>query len=109
MYQAAVQALLGLQRRGDTIRIEPCIPTTWPEYRIEWNIGGTQYRFVVENPEHRSRGVASAELDGAAVDGSAIPLLRDGGEHEVRIVLGTSVRADVGMTERVAQIHGRFD
>jgi cellobiose phosphorylase len=97
MYQAAVQALLGLQRRGDTISIDPCIPTVWPEYLIEWTIGGTRYRFVVENPQHRSRGVASAELDGATVDASAIPLLTDGGEHEVRIVLGASVRDDLGM------------
>jgi cyclic beta-1,2-glucan synthetase len=96
MYQAAVQALLGLQRRGDTIRIDPCLPTVWPGYQIEWNIGGTQYRFVVENPEHRSRGVASAELDGEAVDAAAIPLLRDGGAHEVRVVLGASVRDEQG-------------
>jgi cyclic beta-1,2-glucan synthetase len=97
MYQAAVQAMLGLRRRGDTISIDPCIPTVWPGYLIEWNIAGTRYRFVVENPEHRSRGVASAELDGASVDGSAIPLLRDGGEHEVRIILGARVPDDLGM------------
>jgi cellobiose phosphorylase len=72
------------------------LPTVWPGYQIEWNIGGTQYRFVVENPEHRSRGVASAELDGEAVDAAAIPLLRDGGAHEVRVVLGASVRDEQG-------------
>ena len=97
MYQAAVQALLGLRRRGDTISIDPCIPTAWPEYRFEWNVGGTRYRFVVENPEHRSRGVASAEFDGVRVDSSAIPLLRDGGEHEIRIVLGARAPDDLGM------------
>jgi cyclic beta-1,2-glucan synthetase len=97
MYQAAVQALLGLQRRGDTITLDPCIPTAWPEYAIEWNIGDTQYRFVVENPDHRSRGVASVQLDGVAVEGSAIPLLRDRRHHEVRVVLGADVRTGVGM------------
>ena len=54
----------------------------------------TRYRFTVSNPEHRSRGVASAELDGVAVDARAIPLVTDGGEHEVRVVLGASVRED---------------
>jgi cyclic beta-1,2-glucan synthetase len=97
LYQAAVQALLGLQRRGDTISIDPCIPTVWPEYMMEWTISGTRYRFVVENPNHRSRGVASAALDGVAVDAAAIPLVIDGGEHEVRVVLGTAVQAEVPM------------
>jgi hypothetical protein len=36
----------------------------------------------------RCRGVATATLDGAPVDWSAIPLLNDGGTHEVQIVLG---------------------
>jgi cyclic beta-1,2-glucan synthetase len=88
MYQAAVQALLGLYRRGDTISVEPCIPTVWPGYSIDWRLGGTRYRFRVTNPDHHSRAVASAELDGVAVDPRAIPLREDGGEHEVTIVLG---------------------
>jgi cellobiose phosphorylase len=96
MYQAAVEVLLGLRRRGDRFSVDPCIPTVWPEYRIEWTIGGTTYRIVVENPDHRSRGVASATLDGAAVDAAAIPILTDRGEHDVRIVLGTYVADDRG-------------
>ena len=91
MYQAAVQALLGLQRHGGTISLNPCIPTIWPEYSLDWTIGGTRYRFVVENPEHRSRGIASAEFDGRPIDPNAIALVADGQEHTVRIVLGPRV------------------
>jgi cyclic beta-1,2-glucan synthetase len=98
MYQAAIQALLGLKRSGETISINPCIPTVWPEYMLDWRLGNTRYRFVVENPEHRSRGIASADFDGAAVDANAIPLVNDGGEHEVRVVLGARKREDVPMT-----------
>jgi cyclic beta-1,2-glucan synthetase len=94
MYQAAIQALLGLQRRGETISIAPCIPTVWPEYTLEWRVGDTRYRFVVENPEHRSRRVASAHLDGVPVDPGAVPLLADGREHEVRVVLGARPTVD---------------
>jgi cyclic beta-1,2-glucan synthetase len=98
LYQAAVQALLGLRRQGDSISIDPCIPTVWPEYMLEWTVNGTRYRFVVENPDHRSRGIASAQLDGVAVDAAAIPLVTDGAEHEVRVVLGTPVPTDAPMT-----------
>ena len=92
MYQAAVQALLGLQRHGGTISLNPCIPTVWPEFSLEWTIDGTRYRFVVENPEHRSRGISSAELDGQPIDPDAIALVADGQEHTVRIVLGPRVQ-----------------
>ena len=96
MYQAAVQALLGLQRRGDTITLDPCIPTVWPQYSLDWTIGATRYRFVVDNPEHRSRGVATATLDGVPVDPRAIPLLDDGSEHTVHLTLGSATPAALG-------------
>ena len=55
MYQAAVQALLGLRRSGAHISINPCIPAVWPEYSLEWKIGRSRYRFVVSNPDRRSQ------------------------------------------------------
>jgi cyclic beta-1,2-glucan synthetase len=90
MYQAAIQALLGLRRHGATISIEPCIPSVWPEYLIDWTLGKTRYRFIVSNPDHQSQGVATAHLDGIAADPRAIPLHEDGGEHTVSIVLGAA-------------------
>jgi cyclic beta-1,2-glucan synthetase len=95
MYQAAVQALLGLRRNGATLSVDPCIPGVWPRYSLDWTIGRTRYRFTVSNPERLSRGVGTAELDGVAVDARAIPLDDDGGEHEVTIVLGAARMAGV--------------
>ena len=83
--------LLGLQRHGAIISLNPCIPAVWPGYTLEWRIGRTHYRFTVVNPDHRSRGNASATLNGIAVDPLAIPLQDDDGEHEVSIVLGIAV------------------
>jgi len=91
MYQAAVQALLGLRRAGATIRIDPCIPPTWAEYSIVWRVGGSRYRFAVSTPNHVSSGVAHARLDGAPVNAAAIPLVDDGGTHDVIVTLGVTV------------------
>jgi cyclic beta-1,2-glucan synthetase len=88
MYQAAIEALLGLRRRGSTISVRPCIPAVWPHFSLEWTIGGTRYRFTVSNPQHRCSGVASATLDGSPVDSRAIPLATDGGVHDVTVILG---------------------
>ena len=34
MYRAGVESILGLRRRGDTFVVDPCVPSSWPEYRI---------------------------------------------------------------------------
>jgi cyclic beta-1,2-glucan synthetase len=88
MYRAGLESILGLRRSGATFAIDPCIPSAWPEYEIRWRHGTSLWEIRVENPERRSRGVRSAELDGVAVDPHAIPLTDDGDVHRVRVVLG---------------------
>jgi cyclic beta-1,2-glucan synthetase len=92
MYSAGLESILGLRRRGATFCMDPCISSSWPEYRIVWRYIDTRYEIVVSNPRNRSRGVAQATLDGAPVNASAIPLVNDGGTHDVRIVLGDKGR-----------------
>ena len=91
MYRAGLESILGLRRRGATFVVDPCIPSSWPEYRIVWRFLETRYDITVSNPTHRCRGIREAALDGAAVDAGAIPLVNDGRVHEVRIVLGEEV------------------
>ena len=88
MYRAGLESILGLRREGSTFEIDPCIPSSWPGFAIAWRFGRTRYEIDVTNPERRCRGVASAELDGAAVDPRRIPLADDGGTHRVTLVLG---------------------
>ena len=88
MYQAAIEAMLGLRRHGAAFTVAPSIPARWDGYRMEWRHGATVYRILVANPQHRCRGVDTASLDGVAVDPLAIPLRDDGATHEVVVVLG---------------------
>jgi cyclic beta-1,2-glucan synthetase len=87
LYQAAIEALLGLRLSRTTFRIDPCIPTQWPGYSVVWVRGRTRYEVTVMNPHKASRGVASATLDGGPVDPTAIPILDDGATHKVEIAL----------------------
>ena len=83
-----MEGLLGLRRHGAAFTVKPSIPAMWPKFSIQWSVGATRYRIVVLNPGHRCTGVRSAELDGAAVDPDAIPLLEDGRTHDVVVELG---------------------
>ena len=88
MYRAGVESMLGLRRRGDTFSVDPCIPSSWPEYEIDWRVGRTRYVISVSNPERQCRGVREVWLDDVAVDGVTIPIVDDGATHRVRVVLG---------------------
>jgi cyclic beta-1,2-glucan synthetase len=88
MYRAGLESILGFERRGASFIIDPCIPASWPEYRIVWRLGATRYDIAVRNPEGRCRGVREAELDGKRVDSRAIPIVDDGGTHRVVVTLG---------------------
>jgi cyclic beta-1,2-glucan synthetase len=88
MYQAAVEGILGLRRSGDAFAVNPCIPSTWPGFTLDWRFGKATYHIEVSNPGHRSRGVASADLDGTPCDAQDIPLVDDGSTHRVQIRMG---------------------
>ncbi len=90
MYRAGVESILGLRRHGDTFSLDPCIPSSWPEYEIEWRLHGTRYVISVANPDRQCRGVVNASLDDVVVDASAIPIVDDGRTHRVSILLGSA-------------------
>jgi cellobiose phosphorylase len=88
MYRLGLESVLGLRPLGPCFAMAPCIPASWERFRILWNHAGCRYRIEVRNPERRNVGVASATLDGVAVDPDVIPLAGDGGEHRVVVVMG---------------------
>ena len=88
-----LESILGLRRRGDASRSTPASRRPGPSFTLTWRFGATRYEIAVANPERRCRGVAEAELDGAPVDPRAIPLMDDGGRHELKVLLGERVLA----------------
>jgi len=88
MYRLGLEAILGLRRVGNVLRIDPCIPKGWAAYTIDYRHAETQYRIWVENPSGINRGVEEVTLDGERLQNSDIPLLADGNEHEVRVRMG---------------------
>jgi cellobiose phosphorylase len=106
MYQAAVEAILGLRRHGMTFSVAPSIPAMWPKFSIDWKVEGATYHISVVNAGHRCRGVRSAELDGVPVDPEAIPLLEDGKTHQVVVELGDPAVQGTGASVKTAQAFG---
>jgi cyclic beta-1,2-glucan synthetase len=91
MYRVGLESILGFQVRGAELRIDPCIPRSWPGFEIQYRHRSARYAITVENPDGVQRGVARVFLDGVALAKDAGILLADDGvTHRVRVVLGDS-------------------
>jgi cyclic beta-1,2-glucan synthetase len=88
MYRLGIEAILGLKRTGERLEIAPCIPSDWADYELTYNDSGTLYIIRVSNPHGVNCGVIQTKLDGTIVPNGYIPLLKDGGTHDVQIELG---------------------
>jgi cyclic beta-1,2-glucan synthetase len=88
LYRAGLETILGFRLEGDRLRIEPCIPATWPGYEITYRRGSATYRIRVENSHGAEHGVSAVTLDGEACADGAIALTDDGRIHEVVVTLG---------------------
>ena len=92
MYRLGTEAILGLHKVGadgdrQALRIDPCIPRHWSGYELAYRYGGTTYKISVENPDGVNRGVKQVVLDGTVLPGDEIPLVDDGKEHTVRVLM----------------------
>ena len=88
MYRAWVEEVLGLQVRGDRMRIHPVIPAAWKTFSLRYRHGETIYAIQVENPDGCERGVACVEMDGQRIPGGVIPLERGLVKHQVVVRMG---------------------
>jgi cyclic beta-1,2-glucan synthetase len=90
MYRAAVEGILGINLRGGTLMVDPCIPRAWAGFEFTYKFGSSRYRITVKNLRGVSRGVTQASLDGKNLGGAPceIKLVDDGRYHYGEITLG---------------------
>jgi cyclic beta-1,2-glucan synthetase len=88
MYRVWIEEVLGLKLRGNTLSIEPVIPSYWERCTLHYRRGETHYEIVVENPDQVSTGVAWVELDGRRLPDPVIPLDDVAGHRSVYVRMG---------------------
>ena len=88
MYTVGVKYILGIQRQGDKLLINPCIPKDWKEYEISYRHNDSQYIIKVINPYGVNRGVSEIKIDGKIIEENYIPLKEDKEQYFVEVFLG---------------------
>ena len=81
MYRLMVESLLGLRLEGSHLRLAPCIPPEWPEYKLRYRHRDTVYRIHVRQLDAGAEPRLS--IDGVDQSGLLIPLQDDRAEHVV--------------------------
>jgi cyclic beta-1,2-glucan synthetase len=94
MYRVMLESVLGFNLdRGETIRLCPCVPADWTQFKLSFRLpGGTTYAFTFRVTD-QSSSTSHGAIEGGEV---VIPVSQDGGTHYVEIELG----GDVGPSYR---------
>jgi len=87
-YHAAVQWILGIRPEVEGLRIDPCIPRSWPSFEMRRRFRGKTIHIEISNPKRLSNGVLTLTVDGKRIDGNLLPL------HLVQD--GCRVQAEIG-------------
>jgi cyclic beta-1,2-glucan synthetase len=89
MYRAWLEEVLGVKVCGNTMRIDPVLPSSWDKVGVRYRHGKALYEITIENPDGLNGGVAWVEVDGRRLEDSAIALEKALIKHRVRVRLGT--------------------
>ncbi len=83
MYQAGLEGILGFKVEGNTLNLQPCIPSAWPGFTVQYKYKTSEYWIEVKNPHGRSTGISSISVDGEIVAVAPIQLVDDSKQHVV--------------------------
>jgi cellobiose phosphorylase len=86
-FLALAHGILGVKPDFTGLRIDPCIPSTWPEFKLTRIYRGTTYHVTVKNPNKVNCGVKSMVVDGKKLKGNLLPI-KEGKTVKVEITLG---------------------
>jgi cellobiose phosphorylase len=87
-YQAAVKFILGIRPECSGLKIDPCIPKTWPGFTCKRKFRGAVYTIAVKNPGGVNKGVKEIRLDGKKIRGNLLPLPEDTKGYKVEVRMG---------------------
>ena len=87
MWQAAFQAMVGIQPTLGGLKIDPCLPRDWRQVEATRLFRGAQYHIRILNSFRQNKGVDRILVDGVRITGTVIPPYATG-VHFVEVVIG---------------------
>jgi cellobiose phosphorylase len=88
MYRVGLQHILGFNKKGSKLIVDPCIPRHWPEYEMNYQYEDTMYHITIKNPSKVNKGVKEVHLDENLMTENTIELVDDRNDHKVEVIMG---------------------
>ncbi|MBQ1318889.1 MAG: hypothetical protein IIY72_05345 [Solobacterium sp.] len=86
-FTVLTEGILGIQPDYDGLRIEPCIPASVREYKVNRLFRGTMYHITVKNPDGVEKGVRKILLNGQELPAGPVPLCAEAAA-DVEVIMG---------------------
>ena len=87
-FLSITQSILGMQPTLEGLRMDPCVPADWKEFRLHRRFRGAEYNILVKNPKGVQKGVTAMTLDGQSISGNVLPILPVGHTAQVEVWMG---------------------
>lgn len=87
-YYTAAQFVLGVQPDYNGLRIDPCIPSTWKEYKVKRKFRGKNFSITIKNENCIQKGVAKIIVNGEELSTNLIPVEKMKENNEVIVMMG---------------------
>nr|WP_262901438.1 glycoside hydrolase family 94 protein [Flavihumibacter profundi] len=86
MYRLILESVLGLQRVGDSLLLNPCIPWEWNSFYVLYRFGETSYKINFSQAKGEAE-LITVFVDGVEQKGNMVIMTNDHVEHNVEVNL----------------------
>ncbi|MFX1485351.1 MAG: GH36-type glycosyl hydrolase domain-containing protein [Promethearchaeota archaeon] len=88
MMNASTHWIIGVRPQYQGLLIDPCVPTSWTNFRMTSQFRNTVYDITFSNPKGVSKGIETIRVDDKPFESNLIPAFSDGKTHKISITLG---------------------
>jgi cyclic beta-1,2-glucan synthetase len=83
LYRLIIESFLGLQKEGNKLIINPCIPKEWRSFKIDYRYKNIVYHIEVVQKDNAEK--ANVIVDGVEIENNVFTLPADGGTNAALI------------------------
>ncbi|MBN2012440.1 N,N'-diacetylchitobiose phosphorylase [candidate division KSB1 bacterium] len=87
-YYTATQYILGIQPQYNGLKIDPCIPEDWTEFKVQRRFRGKHFNIIVQNHDSVQKGVVKMIMNDEELQDNFIPVEKMKATNEVLVVMG---------------------
>jgi len=93
LWRFAIERVIGVRLESGALRIQPCLPASWPRVHVRLRTPGGTLHITIEYSADAAPGASEVRMDGELLPaGKTIPLPADGREHRLVARLGAVCR-----------------